>query len=173
MRARLVALVLAFVLSGCDVSMTQQPRYRTYAPSRLWSDGASARPLPDNTVAQGDLELAGIESTPPKADLALVRRGRERFEIFCAPCHGLAGEGDGIIVAHGFPRPPPLNEQRLRAAEARHFYDVITHGYGVMYSYAARVDPADRWAIVIYVRALQLAHEAKLTDAPEARERLP
>src|SRR4051794_33275676 len=82
MRVRLGALVLAFVLSGCDVSMTQQPRYRTYAPSRLWSDGASARPLPDNTVAQGDLELARIDSTPPKADLALVRRGRERFEIF-------------------------------------------------------------------------------------------
>jgi mono/diheme cytochrome c family protein len=172
MKANLVAIMLALTLGGCDVSMTQQPRYNTYAPSRIWSDGASARPLPDNTVAQGDLARHQAETVPPPADLTLLRRGQERFGIDCAPCHGLTGEGDGIIVAHGFPRPPSYQEPRLLSAPAQHFYDVITLGHGVMYSYASRVEPSDRWAIVAYVRALQLTRHASLADAPEAAERL-
>jgi mono/diheme cytochrome c family protein len=170
---RLIIVALALVLGGCDLSMTQQPRYDTYAPSQFWSDGAAARPLPENAIAQGDLARHEAETNAPKADLALVKRGQERFGIFCAPCHGLAGDGNGIIVAHGFPRPPSYYEPRLLAAPAQHFYDVISHGYGVMYSYAARVEPADRWAIVAYVRALQMSRNTKLDDVPEARERLP
>jgi len=167
-----IVLALALVLGGCDVSMTRQPRYNTYAPSDLWSDGTSARPLPENTVAQGDLARRGAETIPPAADLALVERGRQRFDIYCAPCHGLAGDGDGIIVAHGFPHPPSYFEPRLLAAPAQHFYDIITHGYGVMYPYAARVEPADRWAIIAYVRALQLSRTANVADVPDAREQL-
>ena len=102
----------------------------------------------------------------------MLARGRERFGIFCAPCHGLAGDGDGIIVAHGFPRAALLLEDRLAAAPAQHFFDVITNGYGVMYSYADRIDPHDRWAIAAYIRALQLSRRAKVADVPDAAEHL-
>jgi mono/diheme cytochrome c family protein len=168
-----LVLALALILGGCDVSMTQQPRYDTYAPSPFWSDGAAARPLPAGTIAQGDLARHEAATTPPAVDLALLQRGQQRFAIYCAPCHGLDGSGDGIIVAHGFPRPPSYFEPRLIAAPAQHIYDVISNGYGVMYSYAARVEPKDRWAIVAYVRALQMSRNAKVADVPEAREHLP
>jgi mono/diheme cytochrome c family protein len=104
---------------------------------------------------------------------ALLKRGRERFDIYCSPCHGLDGRGDGMVVTRGFPRPPSYFEPRLLAAPATTFYDAITKGYGVMYSYAARVEPRDRWAIVAYIRALQQAKRATLAQVPEARERLP
>ena len=161
------------LLAGCDVSMTQQKRYDTYAPSTVWENGASARPLPDGVVAQGDLAWAEAARTPPPVDAALVARGRERFDIFCAPCHGAAGDGDGIIVERGFPAPPSYHSARLLAAPAQHFFDVITQGYGVMYSYAARVPPQDRWAIVAYIRALQLSQRTRLAEVPELREKLP
>ncbi len=104
----------------------------------------------------------------------LLERGRQRFDIFCAPCHGPVGDGDGMIVRRGFPHPPSYHGARLRAAPASHFLDVITHGHGVMYSYAARVAPADRWAIIAYIRALQLSRGGvALAAVPEARERLP
>ncbi len=102
-----------------------------------------------------------------------MQRGHERYYIYCSPCHGLDGKGDGMIVERGFPKPPSYHTDRLRAAPARHFFDVITKGYGVMYPYAARVTPEDRWAIVAYVRALQMSQQARLSDVPEAREKLP
>jgi len=175
-RTLLLVLILACAapaLGGCDVSMTRQPRYDTYAPAKLWPDGASARPLPAHTVAQGDLARLAETGTPPDASPALLARGRERFEVYCAPCHGLAGDGDGVIPAHGFPHPPSFHEARLRSTPAQHIFDVISHGYGVMYSYASRVDPKDRWAIIAYVRALQLARHATVAQAPEATEKLP
>ena len=111
----IVALVVGgCVLAGCGLSMTQQRKLKTYAPTALWPDGASARPLPDDVVAQGDVERAAAAKTPPPVTAALLARGRERFDIFCAPCHGLAGDGDGIIVAHGFPAPPSYHIDRLR-----------------------------------------------------------
>ena len=124
-------LSCAAALAGCDLSMTEQRKLATYAPSTLWADGTSARPLPDHVVAQGAVERTAAEKTPPPVTTALLARGRERFDIFCAPCHGLAGDGDGIIVAHGFPAPPSYHIDRLLAAPAQHFYDVITDGYGV------------------------------------------
>ncbi len=164
------ALALTLLLAGCDVSMTQQRKYKTYSPADLWADGTSARPLPAGTVAQDDVERAQEESTPPPASEALLARGRERFGIYCAPCHGLAGDGDGVIVAHGFPAPPSYHLDRLRAAPAQHFYDVISKGYGVMYSYADRIDARDRWAIAAYIRALQLSRRATVAQAPEAKD---
>jgi mono/diheme cytochrome c family protein len=158
----------ALLLAGCGLSMTEQRKYATYAPAQVWPDGASARPLPAGAVAQGDVERAAAAAMPPSATDALLARGRARFDVYCAPCHGLAGDGDGIIVMHGFPRPPSYHEARLLAAPAQHFYDVITKGYGVMYSYADRVDPHDRWAIAAYIRALQLARDAKVAQVPEA-----
>jgi mono/diheme cytochrome c family protein len=159
-------------LAGCDLSMTEQRKLATYAPSTLWTDGTSARPLPDHVVAQGDVRRAAAEKTPPPVTTALLARGRERFDIFCAPCHGLAGDGDGIIVAHGFPAPPSYHADRLLAAPAQHFYSVITGGYGAMYSYADRIDPHDRWAIAAYIRALQLSRHAAVAQVPDAAENI-
>jgi mono/diheme cytochrome c family protein len=98
--------------------------------------------------------------------LPLIERGRERFNINCAPCHGFAGDGDGMIVSRGFPQPPSYHIDRLRSAPDGHFYDVISNGYGVMYSYADRVEPRDRWAITAYIRALQ---RTRRPGAPDAR----
>ena len=92
--------------------------------------------------------------------------------MFCSPCHGLSGNGDGMIVQRGFPAPPSYHIARLRSAPAQHFFDVISNGYGVMYAYASRVDPRDRWAIVAYIRSLQTSQHAQLSEAPEAKEKL-
>jgi mono/diheme cytochrome c family protein len=167
----LFAIVLA--VGGCvDQSMQQQNRYDTYAPSKTWPNGSEAQQLPAGVVAQGDLARARSAKEPPPVTSALMRTGREDFDVFCSPCHGLAGDGDGMIVQHGFPAPPSYHSDRLRGAPARHFFDVITNGYGVMYSYAARVPPRDRWAIVAYIRALQEARRAQV-DVPQPREKLP
>jgi mono/diheme cytochrome c family protein len=104
--------------------------------------------------------------TPPALTLALLERGRERFDIACAPCHGRAGDGHGMIVERGFPAPPTFAIDRLRAAPVQHFYDVITNGYGAMFPYANRVMPRDRWAVAAYIRALQASSAAKLADVP-------
>jgi mono/diheme cytochrome c family protein len=164
--------VAGMALAACDLSMTQQRKLNTYAPSALWPDGSDARPLPAHVVAQGDVERAAEAKNPPPVTAALLARGRERFGIFCAPCHGLAGDGDGVIIAHGFPAPPSYHIDRLLAAPAQHFYDVMTNGYGVMFSYADRVDPHDRWAIAAYIRALQFSRRAAVADVPDATEKI-
>jgi mono/diheme cytochrome c family protein len=166
----LLGLLLA--LGGCDISMTQQNKDKTYAPASLWSDDTAARPLPAHVVAQGDLARDKALATPPPVTPALLARGRERYDIFCSPCHGIDGKGDGIIVKRGFPQPPSYFEPRLMSAPAATFTDAMTNGYGVMYSYADRVPPRDRWAIVAYIRALQLSQHATLAQAPEARGKL-
>jgi mono/diheme cytochrome c family protein len=166
-------LLTVLLVAGCkDQSMRQQNRYDVYEPAALWPDGTEARPFPEGTVSRGDLARAQEAAHPPAVDIALVHRGQERYQIFCTPCHGFAGFGDGIIVARGFPAPPSYHTARLRAAPAQHFFDVITNGYGVMYSYAARVPPRDRWAIVAYIRALQLSQHTQVANVPEAREQL-
>jgi mono/diheme cytochrome c family protein len=167
MRRVAPALCLSLLVCGCGLSMTEQRKYKTYAPSTFWADGASARPLPDGAVAEG-----AAAAPPPEVSPVLLARGRERFGIYCAPCHGLAGDADGIIVAHGFPKPSSLHSEKLLAAPAQHFYDVITRGDGVMYSYSDRVEPHDRWAIVAYIRALQLSRRAMVAEVPEARDML-
>jgi mono/diheme cytochrome c family protein len=167
-----LAVALTLPLAACGLSMTEQRKYTTYAPAGLWPDGTSARPLPEHVVAQGAVDRSKEESDPPPVSETLLARGRERPDIYCTPCHGLAGDGDGIIVAHGFPPPPSYHIDRLLAAPVQHFYDVITGGYGVMYSYADRVEPHDRWAIAAYIRALQLSRRAKIAQVPEAKDRL-
>jgi len=171
-RVLLLAIVLA--VAGCDdQSMRQQNRFDTYAPSKIWPNGSEAQPLPAGVVAQGDLARAMDTKQPPPVTAYLMRTGREKFGIFCSPCHGLAGDGDGMVVQRGFPAPPSFQIDRLRGAPAQHFFDVITDGYGVMYSYAARVSPHDRWAIVAYIRALQQSRHVRIADMPQAREKLP
>lgn len=168
----LMAMACAGLVAGCDVSMTQQRKLTTYAPTDLWPDGTSARPLPESVVAQGDVERTKLATNPPPVTTELLERGRARFGIFCAPCHGLAGDGDGVIVKHGFPAPPSYHVDRLLAAPAQHFYDVMTNGYGVMFAYGDRVPPHDRWAIAAYIRALQLSRRTKVADVPDAAEHI-
>ena len=171
---RAVMLITLLGLTSCGLSMTEQPKYGTYAPAPadIWPDGASARRLPDGVIAQTEPARLASASSPPPMTEALLERGRERFDIYCSPCHGLAGDGDGVVVAHGFPNPPSYHIDRLLTAPAEHFYDVITNGYGVMFSYAARVEPQDRWAIIGYIRALQFSRRATVAEAPEAAEKL-
>jgi mono/diheme cytochrome c family protein len=167
-------LLVPLALTGCgDHSMSRQNRYSTFSKSALFRNGTEAQPLPRGTVAQGDITRSQEITTPPAVDKALLARGQERYDIYCSPCHGLSGHGDGMIVRRGFPTPPSYHSARLRAADAQHFFDVITNGYGAMYSYAARVEPHDRWAIIAYIRALQQSQQTDLADVPQLRSKLP
>jgi len=187
-RALAFAVLLGLgLLGGCERlfrDMYEQPRYDPGEGSPLFADGKASRPPPLQSVPYSMGDAAAISSgrrgwqavaerheaalaeAPPPVDRALLLRGRERYEIYCLPCHSPLGDGDGPIVRHGFPAPPSYHEPRLRAAPDRHFYDVITHGYGVMYAYGDRVEPADRWAIVAYIRALQLSQNAPIAALP-------
>lgn len=174
MRRRAALLVLCAVLAGCTRSnMDSQPKYDEYKPAELFRDGKTLQKPPEGTVARDDLAHAEEVKQKPALTAALLRRGREEFNVFCSPCHDRAGTGRGIIVQRGMPQPPSYHEPRLLAADDQHFYDVITNGYGAMYSYASRVRPRDRWAIVAYLRALQLSQHAELSQLDaEDRSRL-
>ncbi len=166
--------VVALLLAGCDDdSMTVQPKNKPLTPSVVWADGTSARPLPEGTVALTDLDRDHAVAVPPPVTPALLQRGQERFDIYCTPCHGYGGHGDGMIVQRGFPPPPDYASPRLRAADAAHLFDVITNGWGVMYGYAARVEPGDRWAIIAYIRALQVAAAVPADRILAAGEKRP
>jgi mono/diheme cytochrome c family protein len=157
--AALVCFALA--LAGCD-NMANQPRLKPYEVKYGSHTDWPVKPVP-NTIARDD---TANPPAPPPVTMALLERGQQRFDIDCSPCHGRTGEGNGMIVQRGFPHPPSYFSERLRNAPNQHFYDVITHGYGVMYSYADRVEPADRWAITAYIRALQASAHASLDDVP-------
>jgi cytochrome c553 len=176
------AVMIALIASGCRRDMFRQPRSNPLAENNFFQDDAASRPLPPHTVARGFLEdddafYRGMIGTnlvtefPFPVTRAVLERGRERFEIYCAECHGRTGEGNGFIVQRGFPAPPSYHIERLRAAPVGHFFNVITRGYGVMYSFASRVEPADRWAIVAYIRALQFSQDAALSDVPDDQRR--
>ena len=162
-RAGLLAVLLA--ISACKrQDMYTQSHVRTWDRSGFFANGASMRKPVVGTAARNGPVLAAAE--PPVIDAALLARGRQRFDIFCSPCHGRAGNGEGMIVQRGFPHPPSFVAGRLRTAPARLFYDTIGHGYGVMYSYGDRVPPADRWAIAAYIRALQLSQDSDPARLP-------
>ena len=171
----------AFV-AGCNTDMWEQPKTKPLSESTFYPDGQTARPLIPGTVARGHLRadtafFTGrtddgkfVTKFPLPVTLALLERGRERFTIYCTPCHGQLGNGQGMIAQRGFAlkrQPADYNTQRLRDMPIGHFYDVITNGYGTMFSYASRVEPQDRWAIVAYIRALQLSQNAPLSDVPD------
>ncbi len=172
MRSHLAAIALLFPLAGCGQSMDHQPRYDTNSTADIFPNGASAQQPPEGTVPQSALAYQQALADPPPVTEALLQRGKERYGIFCAPCHGFDGDGDGIVVKRGFPAPPSYHSDALIEAPASHFLDVMKNGYGVMYSYADRVAPGDRWAIVAYIRALQLSKHASLADAQAAGVRL-
>lgn len=153
-------LPLIMLLAACTgQQMDDQPRADTFEASSYFADGTTARVPPAGTVAQED------RAQPrPTLNAALLARGRERFAIYCSPCHGLLGDGRGMIVQRGFPPPPSYHSDRLRQAGLDHFYRVISEGYGDMYAYADRVAAPDRWAIAVYIRALQLSRHATIDD---------
>ena len=150
------AVLLLLALAGCHENMVQQPRYDDFEAAPLFADGMVMQAPPAGTIDRSAAARLAATERPPLTP-ALLERGRERFGIYCSVCHGSDGRGDGVIPARGFPHPPSYLEPRLIAAPTAHFYDVITNGYGVMYSYADRVEPRDRWAIAAYIRALQVA----------------
>jgi mono/diheme cytochrome c family protein len=165
------------VFPGCRRDMFNQPKSNPLRESDFFHDGAASRPIPPHTIARDDSENAEafsagmigtnlITAFPIPVTREVLERGRLRFEINCVPCHGETGDGNGIVVQRGFPAPPSYHIDRLREAPAGHFFDVMTRGYGAMFSYASRVTPEDRWAIVAYIRALQLSQHATLADAP-------
>jgi Cytochrome C oxidase, cbb3-type, subunit III len=179
-----VMLAASVVLVSCRQDMHDQPKHKPLSASELYDDHRSARPAVPGTVARGHLQddssyYTGKDGAEPIAALPMVvteellQRGQVRFQTFCAPCHGRTGRGDGMIVQRGFKAPPSLHLDRLRLAPVGYFYDVITHGFGAMSDYAAQVPVADRWAITVYVRALQLSQHASLADVPaDKRDRL-
>ncbi|MGH6943582.1 MAG: c-type cytochrome [Geminicoccaceae bacterium] len=168
MRPATLAFGVLLLLAACGGrDMKDQPKYEPYEAAELFPDGSAMQHPVPGTVARGDLEAEAVLANRPPISMALLARGRERYDIFCSPCHGRAGDGEGVVVQRGFPHPPSYHIERLRDAPAEHFVEVITDGWGVMYSYAARVPPADRWAIAAYIRALQLSQGAKVAELPE------
>ncbi|MBV8889157.1 MAG: cytochrome c [Alphaproteobacteria bacterium] len=153
-------VVLVLAPAGCD-DMANQPKRLPFELPLGVQAGWPAQP-PAGVVARDEQP----PPAPPPLTMAMLHRGQERFDIYCAPCHSRTGEGNGMIVQRGFPNPPSYFIERLRQAPIQHFYDVITNGYGVMFSYAQRVAPQDRWAIVAYIRALQASTDATLADVP-------
>lgn len=185
-----LALVgILFFAVGCNQNMTfqamgNQPRYNPLVPSDFFADGQSARPIVPGTVARGHVQDDPLLFTgkvgnqdAPMFPFAVTRevmvRGRERYDIFCAPCHDRTGSGKGMIVQRGFTPPPSFHIDSLRSAPEGHFFDVITNGLGSMPSYGDQIPVRDRWAIIAYIRALQLSQNARIDDAPpEERDKL-
>jgi mono/diheme cytochrome c family protein len=152
----MLLLMAALAIAGCDqnLTMSDQRKLAEWERSDVFRNGKVLQVPPDGSVSR-EQDVGNPLAAKPPMTLGLVQRGRERFNIFCSECHGYGGDADGMIVQRGFPRPPSFHEARLVSAPDAYFVDVIMHGHGVMYSYADRVPPADRWAIAAYIRALQ------------------
>ncbi|WP_246725200.1 cytochrome c [Beijerinckia sp. L45] len=158
-------LIACVALAGCDqANMVSQGKSQTWDKDTfLPQDAAMQTPVPGSVPRDQPNQPVG---QPTSMTPALLARGHERYDIFCTPCHGLAGQGDGMIVQRGFPKPPAFTDDRLMRAKAQYFYDVISTGRGTMYSYAEQVPPADLWAIAAYIRALQVSQRPTFADLP-------
>jgi mono/diheme cytochrome c family protein len=177
LRRGVVLVLLAAAVTGCRQDMHDQPKYRPLRGSELFADGRSARPFVPGTVARGQLREDPVFFTgksgddfvaeiPVKVTAELLARGRTQYEVFCAPCHGRTGRGDGMIVQRGFKKPSSYHVDRLRQVPIGYYYDVVTNGFGAMSDYAAQVTPEDRWAIAAYIRTLQYSQYAPAADVP-------
>ncbi len=181
-KVAMLVLVVA-TLAGCQNQlygaqlMRFQPRFDPLEENTFFEDGRSARPLVDDTVARGQLRLdehlytgriAGdyVTNYPMPITRDVLERGQQRFNVFCAPCHGQLGDGNGMVVQRGFKQPPTFHSDRLRAATPGYFFDVMTNGFGTMYSYESRIKVEDRWAIAAYIHALQLSQHADVSALP-------
>lgn len=175
-----LALLVSLVLAGCAQKMREQPKLNPDDPSLFFANGTSSQAPVQDTVARGflrdDVELftgkdatgADVTQFPFPITRQDIVRGEERFNIYCAPCHGRLGNGGGIVVAHGFMAPPTFHQDRLRTAPVGHFFDVITNGLTPMPSYANQVSARDRWEIIAYIRTLQFSQNANVNDLPAA-----
>lgn len=188
-----VAIGWLLASTGCGLDMADQPRLEPLEASSFFSHGQSARPLVEGTVARGHLQIDDafftgkangksvtkfpqdqvvkrlqLSGDDASMRAAILNRGRERYDIFCSVCHDQAGTGLGMVVQRGFPAPPTYHSDRLRSTPVGHFYDVVTNGFGRMPDYADQIPPADRWAIVAYVLALQLSQQASVEELPES-----
>ena len=171
---------LLLFLAGCRQDMHDQPKYKPLGESRFFADGRDARPIPPGTIARDELNdndsfhtgVANgefLDAIPLKVDLNLLHRGQERFNIFCSPCHGRTGDGNGMVAQRGVKIPADFHTDRLRSVPPGYIYQVIKNGYGAMGDYGDQIPVNDRWAIVAYVKALQLSRDATLNDVPTAR----
>ena len=162
---------------GCRQDMHNQPKYRPLRATTFFADGSSARPIIEGTVARGTLQEdpafftgkvnnATVKELPFAVDEQVLNRGEERYNIFCTPCHDASGTGRGMVVQRGYRQPPSLHDPRLRNADAGHFFDVMTNGFGAMPDYRTQIPVQDRWAIVAYIRALQLSQSATTAEIP-------
>lgn len=177
-------LLGALVTTACRQDMQDQPKYKPLAASKFFTDGRSARPIPANTIARdelndddsfhtGEANGAFLDTIPLPVDLRLLERGHDRYNIFCSPCHGEVGDGLGMIARRGFQIPANLHTDRLRSVPPGYIYQVIKNGYGAMPDHGDQIPVRDRWAIVAFVRALQLSRHATVADMPAAeREQL-
>jgi hypothetical protein len=166
-------------MSTLRQDMANQPRQNPLSPSEVFADGRSERPAIDNTVAHGALAEDSLivpkdsNAFPLPVTMETLQRGQQRYQIFCTPCHGIQGDGLGMVAVRGMKHPPSYHQDRLRNEPNGYLYDVITNGFGAMYGYSAQIPPRDRWAIVAYVRALQVSRNASANDLPtELRQKL-
>ncbi len=175
--ARLVCLAALLLTVACRQKMANQPRYDPLETSDFFADGMAARPRVAETVARGELSTnpffdtgkvngALADGFPMPMTRELVDRGHQRFDIYCSECHGRLGDGNGMIPARGYRRPPSFHTQALRTATTGHIFDVMTNGFGAMPPYGSMIPPSDRWAIVAYIRALQISQNATVGDVP-------
>ena len=171
------AVCVLTAAAGCRQDMHDQPKYRGLRGTAFFADGGSARPLIEGTVARGTLQeneafFTGksgntpVAELPFKVDEAVLTRGQERYNIYCTPCHDATGGGRGMVVQRGFKRPPSFHEERLRTSPAGYYFDVMTNGFGAMPDYRMQLSARDRWAVVAYIRALQLSQHAAPADVP-------
>jgi mono/diheme cytochrome c family protein len=177
-----LGMVAVLALAGCRQDMHDQPRFKPLAQSDFYGDLRSARPPIEGTVARGQLHEDTYFYTgkignnsgdfmPFPVTEDVLARGRERFNVYCAPCHSRLGDGNGVIPARGFPRKPPsYHSERLRKAPLGYFFDVMSNGFGIMPDYASLIPPRDRWCIVAYIRALQLSQGATSSDVPAGQK---
>ncbi|HZT69438.1 MAG TPA: cytochrome c [Terriglobia bacterium] len=185
MKRRLIpAVVLLACTLGCREDMQDQPKYKPMAVSTFFADGRAARPVPPGAIAVDDIDQkpalsagvvdgAFVTTIPVPVSVDLLNRGRDRYDIYCAPCHGRTGDGRGMVALRGFKIPADLSSDRVRNAPPGYLYAVITDGYGAMPDYSYQLDEHDRWAVVAYIRALELSRRTTLADAPpDARSRL-
>lgn len=176
-----IAAVLVVFSAACDQKMANQPAYEPLQRSEFFPDNSSARPFVDGTVARGALrentalfegKVGGqlVTTMPLAVDEKLLRRGQERYNIYCSMCHGAAGYGNGMVVQRGYRRPPSFHTAKLRNQSVGHIFDVIANGYGSMPPYRTMIPTEDRWAIIAYIRALQLSQNARVEDAAPAAQ---
>src|ERR1700738_5183736 len=178
-----IAALCGLGFAGCENTLRQdmanQPRQNPLSPSDFFADGRSERPVLENTVVRGSIADEALfvpkdsNAFPVQITMELLERGQERYAIFCSPCHGLQGDGNGMVAMRGMKHPPSYHQERLRGEPNGYLYDVVTNGFGAMYGYSAQIPPRDRWAIIAYLRALQLSRNAHVAELPaDLREKL-